>query len=115
MARYTSSFMIVVPYDSFYNLMKKVLESCNLEMVYNTNEYIMAREKPGKVPFAKLVTIELLIDKNTGNEGVIKMSVVVKNEELPLQINNHCQQIYTTVIDAITAYSEWEIIESLNN
>lgn len=114
MARYTSSFMIVVPHDSFYNLMKKVLESCNLEMVYNTNEYIMAREKPGKVPFAKLVTIEVLIDKNTGNETVIKISVVVKNEELPLQINNHCQQIYNTVIEGITAYSEWEIIESLN-
>ena len=61
----------------------------------------MAREVPGKMPFAKLVVVEILIDKSTATETESKMSVVVKNEELPLQTDNHCRQLFIYVKEAI--------------
>jgi len=51
----------------------------------------MAREIPGQVSYTKLVTVEVLIDKTTATETEHATNLVIKNEELPLQFDNHCQ------------------------
>jgi hypothetical protein len=113
MSRYTCGLIIAVPPDTLIELITKVLISCDLEVLYSTHEYMMAREKPGKMPFAKLVAVEVLIDWTTGTEKGIKLNVVVKNEELPLQLNNHCQQIFKIVEKALLDNSTWKIVETL--
>ncbi len=73
----------------------------------------MAREIPGNVTFGKLVTVEVLIDKSffTGKE--IRMNFVVKNEELPLQVDNHCWQMYNIVRGAVTDNRQWQLLEAI--
>lgn len=113
MARYTSSFIIAVPLERLHQLLSDVLESCNLDMIYGTADYLMAREIPGKVPFPKLVTVEVLIDKTTATDREVRCNLVIKNEELPLQVNNHCHQMFQVVNKAILENRQFQIIESV--
>ena len=73
----------------------------------------MARETPGRVSFPKLVTVEVLIDKTTATDKEVRMNFVIKNEELPLQIDNHCRQIFTQVSQAVTDNQHWQLIETV--
>jgi predicted MPP superfamily phosphohydrolase len=74
MARYTCSFIIAVPLERLQQVLIEVLESCNFDIIYNTGDYLMAREIPGHVSFAKLVTVEVLIDKSTATEQEVRMN-----------------------------------------
>lgn len=111
MARYTCSFVIAVPLERLHTLLIEVLKSCNLDIIYDTADYLMAREVPGKVAFAKLVTVEVLIDKTTATDQEVRMNLVIKNEELPLQVINHCQQVFDTVHQAIAENRHWHLVE----
>lgn len=73
----------------------------------------MAREFPGRVSFAKLVTVEVLIDKSTATSQEVRMNFVIKNEELPLQVDNHCHQMFNMVQDAVAANRYWQLVESI--
>jgi len=73
----------------------------------------MAREIPGRVAFGKLVTVEVLIDKLVFSGQEIRMNFVVKNEELPLQVDNHCWQMYNSVRDAVTDNRQWQLLEAI--
>jgi hypothetical protein len=72
----------------------------------------MARETPGNVPFSKLVTVEVLVDSTRATSETTNLSVVVKNEELPLQTNNHCFQVYQRVNQAISDNKGWSLVHS---
>ena len=113
MARYTCSFVIAVPLESLQHLLIEVLQSCHFEIIYNTGDYLMAREIPGQVSFAKLVTVEALIDKSTATEHEVRMSFVIKNEELPLQVDNHCHQVSGRVQRAIADKRHWRLVQSI--
>lgn len=113
MARYTCSFIIAVPLEHLQQVLIGVLESCHFDIIYNTGDYLMAREIPGKVAFAKLVTVEVLIDKSTATEHEARMNFVIKNEELPLQVDNHCRQMFDQVNQAIAENRQWHLVESL--
>jgi hypothetical protein len=113
MARYTSLFTIAVPLESLQHLLADLLESCNLDVIYNAGDYLMAREVPGQVSFAKLVTVEVLIDRFPTNEDEVRMNFVVKNEELPLKVDNHCHQIFKEVNRAIAENHQWSLIENV--
>lgn len=71
----------------------------------------MAREVPGNVSFAKLVTVEVLIDKTVVADQEIRMNFVIKNEELPLQVDNHCRQMFELVSRAVSESRHWQLIE----
>ncbi|PZO59981.1 MAG: hypothetical protein DCF15_02680 [Phormidesmis priestleyi] len=76
-------------------------------MIYQNRVCIVAKEKPGGVSLSQLATIELLISPPTGKNGDSKIDLVVKNEELPLRTQNHCQEIFSQVNQAIaTANAE---------
>ncbi len=112
MARYTCSFTVSVPIEHLQALLIELLQDCGLDVQYYTADYIMAREIPGNVSFSKLVIVEVLIDKSTATETETRMSIVTKNEELPLQLNNHCRQIFEFVKQAIEQNRHWHLIES---
>jgi len=113
MARYTCSFIVSVPIDHLQPLLIDLLQDCELDVQYYTADYIMAREVPGNVSFSKLVVVEVLIDKSTATTTETRLSIVIKNEELPLQLNNHCRQMFEFVKQAIENSRNWHLIESL--
>lgn len=113
MARYTSLFTIAVSLDSLRHLLAGLLESCNLNIIYDAGDYMVAREVPGRVSFAKLVTVEVLIDRFQTTEEEVRMNFVVKNEELPLSSDNHCRQMFNLVNQAIADNHQWHLIESV--
>ena len=111
MARYTCSFTVAVPRDRLRQLLGEFLQAYNLEIIYDTADYIMARETPGHVSFAKLVTVEVLIDKTTATDTETHINLVIKNEELPLQVENHCHQVFELVNQGIVENRSWQLIE----
>lgn len=112
MARYTGLFTVAVSTDRFWQLLTEVLRACHLNVIYSSDEYLVAREIPGRVPYAKLVTVEILIESGIPHRSEIRMNVVVKNEELPLQTHNHCRQIFTLLNQAVEENRQWRVIES---
>ncbi len=113
MARYICSFTVAVSIDRLRQLLAEVLQACNFDIIYDTGDYVMARESPGRVSFAKLVTVEVLIDKTIATEAETRMNFVIKNEELPLQVDNHCRKMYDAVSQAIADNRHWQLVASV--
>ena len=111
MARYTCSLTVAVDLDYLQPSLIEVLQSCNFDIIYDTGDYVMAREIPGRVAFAKLVTVEVLIDKSTATAQEVRMNFVIKNEELPLQVDNHCRQMFELVQEAVAENRHWQLVE----
>lgn len=84
-----------------------------METMYETDDYVMAREIPGQVNFTKLVTSEVSIDVCGADLDTVKLSFLVKNEELPLNPNNHCRQIFDLLRVAVAHNYNWEPVDSL--
>lgn len=112
MARYTSLFTVAVSFDRLRQLLTDILRSCRMDIIYSTEDYLVAREVPGHVTFAKLVTVEVLIDRFSTPETEVRMNFVVKNEELPLQSNNHCRDMFNLVNRAVLENRQWHLISS---
>jgi hypothetical protein len=113
MARYTGSFTVSVSIDHLQPLLVELLQDCELDVQYYSADYIMAREIPGNVIFSKLITVEVMIDKATATETETRLSMVIKNDELPLQLDNHCRQMFEFVKQEIERSRHWHLIESL--
>ncbi|BAZ66139.1 MAG: hypothetical protein KME28_21165 [Pelatocladus maniniholoensis HA4357-MV3] len=113
MARYTCSFILSIPINHLQPLLIELLQDCNLDVQYYTLDYIMAREIVGTVSYSKMVTVEVLIDKSTATETETRMSIVIKNQELPLQLDNHCRQVFEYIKQAIEDNRNWHLIQSL--
>ncbi|GAC1465063.1 MAG: hypothetical protein NVS2B14_12250 [Chamaesiphon sp.] len=113
MARYTCSFVVAIPLEHLHQVLIEMLQSCNFDIIYDTADYMMAREIPGHVPFAKLVTVEVLIDRTTATDTDVRINFVIKNEELPLQFENHCRQMFDIVQQAVTLSRHWQIVENV--
>ncbi|MCP6757414.1 MAG: hypothetical protein NHB32_01285 [Fischerella sp. CENA71] len=113
MARYTCSFILSIDINHLQPLLVEMLQDCNLDVQYYTLDYIMAREIVGTVAYSKMVTVEVLIDKSTATETETRMSIVIKNQELPLQVDNHCRQVFEYIKQAIEDNRNWHLIQSL--
>lgn len=113
MARYTGLFKIAASVTGLQPLLSEVLKSCNFDIVYQSGDYLMAREVPGKVAYHQLVTVEVLVDKTTATEDEIRMNIVIKNEELPLKTDNHCRRMFDQVHQAISDTRDWRLIEAV--
>lgn len=102
MARYTNFFMTGSSSEEINKALVSALEACDLNLIYQDPVCIVAKEKPGKVSFAQLATVELLINPPTIEAGGSKIDLVVKNEELPLRTQNHCREVFSLVNQAIS-------------
>jgi hypothetical protein len=108
MARYTCRFSIPADHGKIRKPLCDLMKACNMEIIYEIEDYIMGREIPGGVPFAKLVTTEILIDITIATANSVGIKLVVKNEELPLKVNNHCQQVFQEVQDEVVKrHPDW--------
>ena len=112
MARYTSSYLVNLPLNQLPQTIKKVLQSCEFELVYQATDYIMAREIPGQVAFSKLVTVEILIDSTKAKNDEVPITWVIKNDELPLQVTNHCRQRFEKIQKMISQCQLWHLVAS---
>lgn len=112
MARYTHDLTVAVPLSQFYEQIKAVLTACHFEVLYFKEDYVVARELPGNIPFSRLVTVEVFVDSTRATPDITHLNVVVKNEELPLQANNHCYQMYEKLNEAIAENQGWDLIKS---
>lgn len=106
MARYTNLFVSVLPANNLRQSLPDVLQSCGLHLVYQDGDYMMAKERPGMVSYSKLATVEVLIGSTDKTEFVTQdaastVNLVVKNEELPLKVNNHCHKVFQQVNQAL--------------
>ena len=105
--------------NKFHHLrqcLAEILQSCNFDVIYEDSDYLVAREVPGGVSFAKLVTVEVLFGKTgiqeSARDETLHMSVVVKNEELPLSTNNHCRQQFNRLNRVVSSNQVMQLIES---
>jgi hypothetical protein len=114
-ARYTSSYLVKLPLGQLESLLKDLFYACHFEMIYHTLDYIMAKEIPGEVPFSKLVTVEVLIDSTMATKNEVQVNLVVKNDELPLQLNNHCRQMFDRIQQAIAEHQQWQWLENVTS
>jgi hypothetical protein len=112
MARYTHDLTVAVPLSQFYEQVKAVLKACCFEVLYFKEDFVIAREIPGNIPFSRLVTVEILVDSTRATQDITHLNVVVKNEELPLQADNHCYQMYEKLNQAIADNKGWSLVKS---
>ena len=114
MSRYTYSFLVKLSLEDIHAFINQVIPSCNFDVIYSTSDYLMAKEIfiPGKVSFTKLVTTEILIDTTMASEKGVQVNFVVKNDELPLKVGNHCQELSEKVKNAICGNKDWNLMSS---
>ncbi|NJK41863.1 MAG: hypothetical protein HC934_12005 [Acaryochloridaceae cyanobacterium SU_2_1] len=106
MARYTCLLTVNLLLSQFFTQLKAYLKNNNFETLLSKPECLVARETPGTVPFAKLVTIEVLADSTHLTEnGLTAIELVAKNEELPLQSNNHCHQVFEQLSQVLSQFA----------
>ncbi|VXD13931.1 hypothetical protein [Planktothrix paucivesiculata] len=113
MARYTGFFIVNVSLEDLRPMMIDILESCNLEITYETPSSIIARENIGQVSVNQLVIGEIVFDTATSMIDETKMTVFIKNESLPLQSHNHCREIFEQVSQLIIDNRHWVLLESI--
>ena len=115
MARYTCLFTITNNTDCLQSDLIDVLENCDFNIVYRSGDYLMARERPGQVNYAQLVTVEVLIDKPLDDSLKAKLNVVIKNEELPLHFNNHCRAKFEMLNEKIRTNNSWKLLDHVQS
>jgi len=113
MARYTGFFIVNVSLEDLRPMMIDILESCNLEITYQTPSSIIARENIGQVSVNELVIGEVVFDTATAMVDETKMTVFIKNESLPLQSYNHCREIFEQLSQLIIDNRHWVLLESI--
>ena len=113
MARYIAIFIIAVKIENLQPIFTEVLSDCGCEILYNQGNYLMAREFPGQVSFSELVTIDITFNRVTNTSENIRLNIVMRNEELPLKLDNHCSQIFDLLIQLILDNSDWEVVKSI--
>ena len=114
MARYVG--FIAVAIDDFQNLQPVVLgilEECNLEVAYNTGNYIMARERAGEVSFSQLAIAEVTFNLASIIENTIRIDLIFKNEAFPSKKDNHCRQVFDLFMYWAMESRYWKVIESM--
>jgi hypothetical protein len=111
MARYTQNFLVEVDPEKLKATIIRTLESCSLAINYETEDYVIAQEIETNATFAKMVTVEVLIHRSEIEDNQVKMTVVTKNAELPLRVNNYCHSIADVVSKAFCDSPEWKLLE----
>ncbi len=116
MARYTG--FIIVAIEDFNNLQPVVLgilEELNLEVIHNTGNSILARERASEIPFSELAIAEVTFNLASITQTTIRIDLIVKNNTLPTQKDNHCRQVFDFFIYWAMENSYWQVIESMTS
>jgi hypothetical protein len=110
MGRYSRQLTLPISADRLSQKLAKTLEYFNLRVLHASEDYIIASENPGSVPFPQLVTVEVLVDTNRTSEREVSLNLVVKNQELPLRSDNYCNQMFEQISEALVKSRSGELI-----
>jgi hypothetical protein len=113
MARY-AFYCLVQPRPDLPQIIAELLSEQGLMVTYKTDDYVMAQESAGKIPFNKLAKVEVLIHKSDMQIDRIKLTCVTKNGELQLQTLNYCQSVSDKLLSAFRTSTKWQFLEQLN-
>ena len=102
MARYTTLFRVTSSPTQIRQKVADTLTACDLNLIYENGDYLVAKEKPGGVKYDLLATVEVLINPPTVSEPSARVDLIVQNQELPLRKDNHCHRIFEVVHQAIS-------------
>jgi hypothetical protein len=106
MARYTATFSIVNYGNHAHQTACDLLKISGFRLLHESPDYVMGSEKPGAVKFSLLTTAEILIDIPLDHSS-LTLEMLVKNEELPLKLNNHCKQVFDRLQHVFLESGEW--------
>lgn len=108
MARYAATLLVIATENHIRTGIRQALTNNGFELVFESHDYLMAREVPGQVKFSLLTSAEILIDlKYSKSEASLVM--IVKNEQLPLNENNHCKAVFDRLKQTLTECAEWTV------
>lgn len=113
MARYTGVFTVEVRLEIFPEVMMGIIDYCELEILYNTGDYMMAREKIDRIPLQQLTTLEVKLEMATATAKSVRLQIVTQNDELALTSDNHCHQLFDLITQLIHRNSNWQVLDSL--
>lgn len=113
MARYNGLFTVAVDVENLELILTEILEACGCEIVYNRGDSLMASESPGQVSLSQLVTIEITFETATATTEKMRMNIVVRNQELPFKLDNHCHQIFILLSQLIAEHPNWELLDTI--
>ena len=82
--------------------LQELLSRRQFATIYDSPSYCQARETAGNVSLSQQVTVELFWDAKVAGE--VELTCVAKNGELPLQADNHCQQVFETMKTALQEF-----------
>ncbi|MDA0672891.1 MAG: hypothetical protein O3C67_04185 [Cyanobacteria bacterium] len=105
MARYSTLIKAQSSLPSLRQVLLNTLASCDLDLIYDNDDYLVAKERPGDVRLNCLATVEVLINPPTLSNPSAQVNLVVTNEELPLKRDNHCQRLFQLVNHALASHS----------
>lgn len=114
MARYTCSYRLPVSVKQIHSVMTEILESCQIQVEFQNNDYIMGKETEKDIPFSKLVTIDIVISLTTSTEIQTIIDLVVKNEELALSKNNRALEKLAQIKKVISENYQGELLNIKN-
>ncbi len=115
MSRYLTCYTVNTPLENLVAEFESIVKSCDFEIVYQSSECIVAREIPGKVPFSKLVTIELTIDNTNIYQDQVHVDLIAKSDELTLHLDNHCRRSFDNLAKTIANSDNWHLQEDLTS
>ena len=97
MARYSVSYRFPVSAAQIYALITQIMEECQLQVEFQGNDYMMAKEKPGELAFPKLVNVDIMVNLTYATPEQVPVDLVVRNEELALKNDNHAWKKFEQV------------------
>ena len=116
MTRYAGFITVAIEdFDNLQPVVLGILEECNLEVIHNAGNSILARERAGELPFSKLAIAEVTFNLASITQTTIRIDLIVKNDTLPTQKENHCRQVFDLFIYWAMETRYWKVIESMTS
>lgn len=91
MARYTCSYKFPVSTEKIYSVIAEIFNSCQLQIEFQSNDYIMAKEIKNKIHYSHLVKVDVMINLFSVNKEETTLNLIIQNEELAVSKNNHAR------------------------
>lgn len=110
MARYIFSCIFPFSLDKSRALIKEITTACQLEIEFQTDDYLMAKETIKKIAFDKLVKVDIILNNNTSKKNETNVEFIIKNEELAFNNKNRAMEKFKQLKQIITANYKLDIM-----
>ncbi|MEA5508546.1 hypothetical protein VB715_02090 [Crocosphaera sp. UHCC 0190] len=101
MARYNYDCWVGTSAEQIPSLISQRLKECELEVIYQGNDYVKARDFPGKVPLSSFIIVDVLIEYSRQKQGKILVTVVAQNNDIPGTLGDRCWPKFQQIQQAL--------------